>query len=143
MSSCRATNAKVLTFVAPTTAGCGRSAIGTGSSAFATVPCRCIGIAWESATGERLGDRYALHTCDEPRCVNPRHLYDGTAKQNMEDMHRRRRWPSRRGELHPLCKLTEDELARLRSTGGTNAEVAARFGLSAGYVSELRRGLRR
>ena len=100
-------------------------------------------IAWESATGERLGDRYALHTCDEPRCVNPRHLYDGTAKQNMEDMHRRRRWPSRRGELHPLCKLTEDELARLRSTGGTNAEVAARFGLSAGYVSELRRGLRR
>jgi hypothetical protein len=33
-----------------------------------------------------LGDRLALHTCDQPDCVNPAHLYAGTAKENARDV---------------------------------------------------------
>lgn len=36
-------------------------------------------------------DRCALHTCDVPECINPDHLYAGTAKDNTADMVRRGR----------------------------------------------------
>lgn len=30
-------------------------------------------------------ERYALHKCNTPRCVNPKHIYDGTWSNNMQD----------------------------------------------------------
>ena len=35
----------------------------------------------------------ALHHCDNPACVNPRHLYVGTLAQNARDMYDRKRHP--------------------------------------------------
>lgn len=32
-----------------------------------------------------------LHTCDNPKCINPDHLYLGTQLQNIRDMHDRKR----------------------------------------------------
>jgi hypothetical protein len=38
---------------------------------------------------------FACHHCDNPPCVNPRHLYEGTPRENALDMVVRGRMPTR------------------------------------------------
>src|SRR6185312_3623765 len=40
---------------------------------------------------------YVLHRCDNPPCVRPDHLYEGTAAENTSDMISRRRAPWQTG----------------------------------------------
>jgi hypothetical protein len=46
-------------------------------------------VAYELIKG--LLTNNALHTCDNPKCCNPAHLYDGTQINNIDDMTRRGR----------------------------------------------------
>lgn len=43
-------------------------------------------LAWQCSFGEIPSGQYVLHRCDNPPCVNPSHLFLGTAKQNTQDM---------------------------------------------------------
>ncbi len=50
-------------------------------------------LALETALGRPIRDgMYANHHCDNRRCVRPRHLYEGTPKENVDDMIQRGRW---------------------------------------------------
>ncbi len=39
-----------------------------------------------------IDDLLVLHRCDVRRCVNPSHLFTGTAQDNTDDMMRKGRW---------------------------------------------------
>ena len=56
-------------------------------------------VALELALGRRL-KKLALHTCDNPVCCNPRHLYEGDQVQNMADMRARGREVKAKGTHH-------------------------------------------
>ena len=43
---------------------------------------------------------FACHHCDNPPCINPAHLYIGTASDNMQDKVRRGRCNMPRGDKH-------------------------------------------
>ena len=57
---------------------------------------------------------YALHHCDNPACVRPKHLYWGDKKQNADDRENRNRGHLRHGEHHAQALLTEKDVIRIR-----------------------------
>lgn len=82
--------------------------------------------------GEPSGS-FVCHTCDNPGCVNPGHLYIGSAKTNAEDRVARKRDGATRGTSHWKARLTDTAVDRMRALyrqGTTYAELAKRFGVS-------------
>lgn len=53
-------------------------------------------VAWELANGQLAGDRFVLHSCDNPPCCNPAHLRPGTQADNVADAVERLRFPCQR-----------------------------------------------
>lgn len=53
------------------------------------------------------------HACDNPRCVNPAHLFIGTQRENMLDMKLKGR--STRGEANHSSKLSESDIQKMIS----------------------------
>lgn len=86
----------------------------------------------------------ALHRCDQPCCVNPRHLFEGTQLDNIADMlakGRHRCGPGTPGEANPFALLTAAdvrEIRRLSEAGVSQHEIARRLGaVSRGAVSNV------
>jgi uncharacterized protein YbaR (Trm112 family) len=81
------------------------------------------------------------HSCDNPRCVNPSHLFLGTPKDNTQDMHRKGRAPVRKGMAVPASKLTEQQVREIRTLYATGeysqAQLAETYGLSQGSIGDL------
>jgi hypothetical protein len=84
---------------------------------------------------------HVLHRCDNPRCVNPTHLFLGTPADNSADMVSKDR--QARGERSGNAKLTADqarEIWRRRSTGEPLRSIAADYGVSPDLVCKIARG---
>mgnify|MGYP001567222076 CR=1 FL=1 len=61
-------------------------------------------------SGEKI---FACHTCDNPLCVNPEHLYLGTAKDNANDTTSRGRRPI--GSKHSKAKFSDEQVKDIRN----------------------------
>lgn len=55
-----------------------------------------------------------LHTCDNPSCCNPAHLFVGSHTQNMQDKVSKGRSPDFRGARGPRAKLTAEDVFWIR-----------------------------
>jgi hypothetical protein len=56
------------------------------------------------------------HSCDNPPCCNPAHLWLGTHQENMQDASRKGRLLNRpRGEQHPKTTLTTQDVMAIRA----------------------------
>ena len=71
-----------------------------------------------------------LHKCDNPKCINPEHLYLGTKKDNTRDIKNRNRFNPARGEKCGMSKLKSEEILEirdLREKGMTLNQISHKF----------------
>jgi hypothetical protein len=80
--------------------------------------------------------QYACHSCDNPPCVRPSHLYPGTPTQNMADAVARDR--VQRGERQHMAKLTVAAVQEIRGSSVSDSLLAAKFGVTHGAVNMAR-----
>jgi hypothetical protein len=86
---------------------------------------------------------FLLHTCDNPSCCNPKHLFVGTHADNMADKVAKGRSPDFSGDKGPRAKLSMTqarEARQLRKDGIPTKELAKRFGISLPSMKTLLAG---
>lgn len=87
-------------------------------------------------SGREIGKgQLACHTCDNPKCVNPDHLFVGTNMDNVRDAISKGRHVH--GAMTPLAKLTEDEAKAIKSSNEKSSVLADRYGISVGSVNNI------
>lgn len=95
------------------------------------------------------------HRCDTPACINPAHLFPGTARDNAIDMARKGRAPMTRhpsqsyfgradctlkGEAHSRAKLSDEQIKDILSAhaqGMKRAKIATAFDISISYLDKV------
>ncbi len=96
-------------------------------------------LSWEDANEATVPDGFVvMHSCDNPRCIEPSHLTVGTQAQNVADQIAKNRHVRGWGETHSLSKLTNEQAQEIRDRfnrgGVTKAQLAREYGLSATSV---------
>lgn len=114
-------------------------------------------VSWKLHKGEIPIGLYVLHRCDVPACVNPNHLFLGTAKDNAQDAVAKNRVSRKSWFIGPPCpkplrkrmryakkigrpvqaggknwnaKLTQEKVDDIRSKRMTKAAFARLYGVS-------------
>lgn len=99
-------------------------------------------LSFELHKGEIPEGMVVQHDCDNPGCVNPDHLTLGTHKTNADDKMSKGRWKPTglRGEQIANARLTESQVRQIKRMTGTHDAVAAKFGVCAATIWNIRTG---
>jgi len=89
-------------------------------------------------TGDLLVNMQALHTCDNPSCVNPDHLFSGTIADNMRDKAQKGRSRAPVGEQNGHAILTERQVRRILKDPRPYAEIAAQYNVAASTIGSIK-----
>lgn len=83
-------------------------------------------------------DLVACHTCDNPPCFNPAHLFIGTKADNNRDRNNKGR--SAKGESSGTAKLTNDmvvEIREKRARGVPRAILSKEYGVNENSIYNI------
>jgi hypothetical protein len=99
---------------------------------------RACRVAYLIFKGRMPKKRFVLHTCDNKLCVNPRHLWLGTIRQNSKDMmkkNRQAKWfQYKHTKLEPRYIEYIREMGR---QGFPHSEIARQFGVHKSNIQKI------
>jgi hypothetical protein len=101
--------------------------------------------AWRLLVGEIPESMYVCHKCDIRICVNPYHLFIGTASDNMQDASRKGRIlipkeSHASDETHQPAKLTNDQVISIRESSSGLSALSGMYGVSKSAIWAARTG---
>jgi hypothetical protein len=104
-------------------------------------------VSWIIHFGDPPRDLEVCHTCDNPCCVKPEHLFLGTHAENMIDCGNKERQPGNRGLLfgikHPLSRLSPQDINNIRRRQiEPQKDLAIEFGVSIATIQDITSGKR-
>ena len=92
------------------------------------------------------GKQNAIHSCDNPSCVNPSHLRWGSHQDNMDDKMKRGRHITKRGEQHHNSKLSKEQVVSIRkeykNDGVSQDKLAVKYNVGQPQIGRIIRGER-
>jgi hypothetical protein len=93
--------------------------------------------SWELHNGPIPEGADVLHTCDNPPCIRPSHLFLGDDMTNAADRSAKGRSARNMGTKNGRAKLTEDDVRYIRCNPDhlTQKELAARFRVASSLIS--------
>lgn len=100
-------------------------------------------LSYAAVNGDIPGGMFICHKCDNPKCLNPEHLFLGTCADNHADMVRKKR--STIGTRNPMAKINIATVQAIRiwgRTGMLHKKIAAKFGITREAVGLVLRGER-
>jgi hypothetical protein len=89
-------------------------------------------------TGDLLVGTQALHSCDNPCCVNPAHLRAGTCAENMAEKIAKGRARAPQGTRNRAAILTDEQAAAILADPRPYAAIAADYGVAAATIGSLK-----
>lgn len=98
-------------------------------------------IVWTLVNGPIPPGKHVLHTCDVRNCINPKHLFLGTHKDNMQDAAIKGRLsnrPTKCGENHGCHKLTDKEVRAIRKDKRLQTIIAKEYGVTFQCISKIK-----
>ena len=97
--------------------------------------------SWTAFNGPIPDGLWVLHKCDNPKCVNPDHLFLGTHSDNMKDCVTKGRFKSNImiGEHHPATSLREDDVLSIRGDGRSDRIIAEQYGVTRSAINKIKR----
>lgn len=103
---------------------------------------RASHVSYELHIGPVEEGKIVCHTCDNPRCVNPYHLFLGTHLDNARDRDAKGRQARQRGEDQGQAKLKWADVDAIRLDSRSGAELATAYGVSEATISNILNGRR-
>lgn len=102
-------------------------------------------LSWELHNGPIPDGLFVCHSCDNPPCCNPYHLFLGKAVDNVRDMDAkgRRVRMGFSGETNHAAKLTEPQVLEIRrrfAQGEQQAALAKEYGVTQTHMRRVLHG---
>jgi hypothetical protein len=85
-----------------------------------------------------IAGKFVCHSCDNPGCVNPAHLWLGTNEDNVADKVAKGRQVA--GDRHGMAKLTTEKVKFIRESGLRTRELAELFSVNRSTILCIRKG---
>jgi hypothetical protein len=83
---------------------------------------------------------FVCHHCDNPSCVNPDHLFLGTAQDNADDCCAKGRQARLAGVANPRARLSVEEVAAIRSSAQSLRALSLDYSVHKNTIQAVRSG---